>query len=356
MINQSSFIKKCENNKCCFFKNFNSISKTVNIKNTENVKNDLINLKNSTTKKGVRFPLTLGPVVKRYNKKVSKKVRFKGKPYLQDLRYGDNTLLLEPYETVSILSNEYVETDSETGALIFPRLSLADVGVALIPTYVDPFWKGILQMTLVNNTRKTVKIKLGESIGVIFFNKADEALSEDYENSFPTNSHHFGQTWEKIIDQDAEPFLNKKTHADINLREHINIALQEYKGAILKSISLTAIISVIFAGGYNYNQLLELKKSVDAFKEQKHTPYTGVTQLTINKDDKNAHAIIDINIKTGPNPMIFAKSLNGMNSNVIHAKIAEIKGNEVTKISFDVTLKEKSKDIKVIDVQWMLIP
>jgi len=54
--------------------------------------------------------------------------------------------------------------------------------------------------------------------------------------------------------------------------------------------------------------------------------------------------------------MIFAKSLNGMNSNVIHAKIAEIKGNEVTKISFDVTLKEKAKDIKVIDVQWMLIP
>ncbi|HGG8853256.1 TPA: hypothetical protein ACJJ1B_004361 [Enterobacter roggenkampii] len=356
MLNQSSFLKKCENNNCCFFKNFNTLTKTVNIKNLDNIKSDLNDLKNSITKKGARFPLTLGPVVKRYNKKVSKKEQFKGKPYLQDLRNGDNSLLLEPHETVSILSNEYVETDNETGALIFPRLSLADVGVALIPTYVDPFWKGILQMTLVNNTKKTIKIKLGESIGVIFFNEIDEALDDDYQNAFPTTSHHFGQTWEKIIDQDAEPFLNKKTHADINLREHIKLTLQEYKDAIFKVISFATFVSVIFTAGYGYNQVLELKKSVDEFKEEKHTPYTGITQLTINKGEKNISKTIDINIKAGLNPVVLTKSINKMNNDDIHATIAEAKGNVVTKISLTLNLDKKSTDTKVIDVQWILIP
>lgn len=356
MISQSSFLRKCEEKKCCFFKNFNVDTKEVNPKTDDNICSDLDKLKIDTTKKGSRFPLTLGPVIKRYNSKSQRKKRFKKKKYLQDLRTDDNTFLLNPHETISILSNEYIETDNETGAFIFPRLSLADVGIALIPTYVDPFWKGILQMTLVNTTNKSIRIKLGESIAVIFFNKIDEHLSDEYSSSFPTNSHHYGQTWEKIINQDAEAFLNKKHHENESLWQAISNCYQEYKKHIFTTALLMTLISLVFNFGRIYGDIKEVTNSLQEFKKIRHEVNTGTTILQIKKNENSVYKIIDVNIKSGSIPIVFAKIKNPEILGRLHATIAETDNDLIKKISFHYESPYKSKDDKEIDIQWILLP
>ncbi|MGC0878344.1 hypothetical protein WKG84_12640 [Pantoea agglomerans] len=356
MLTQFSFIEKCKTKKCVFFRSFDTNTKVFLEMNDDNEQKEIAHLESNSKNKGVRFALTLGPVVKRYNNKVPKKSRFKNKKYLEDLREGNNTLLLKPNETVSILSNEYLETDNETGAFIFPRLSLADVGIGIITTYVDPYWKGILQMTLVNNTRKTIKIKLGESIGVIFFYKTNSEVDESYRSSFPTNSHHYGQTWEKIIKYDAEPFLNKKTHEDRSMFDALRSFYEESQGILSKVFSGALIGGILISAGSFQNQFSEMKKTFEEYKDKKSSNYSGLTQLIVRKGDRYVNKVIDVNFKSQATPVILTKYQDGKTIGNLSSNVSEVNGDVISKISFNLDLGKPSKDNQAITIQWVLIP
>lgn len=376
MLSQNSFIRKCEENKCCFFKNFNAEDNSILPLNDDSKSKGWEELKQSSRSKGVRFPLTLGPIVKRHNFKVPKKQRFQNRNYVQDLRQSGNTVKIDPQETISVLTNEYVETDGETCALIFPRLSLVDVGLALLPTYVDPYWSGILQMTLVNNTNKSINVNVGEAIGVIFFQAIDETVGLQVKDSFPNNSHHFGQNWQKILEQDGVPFPTKKNINESSIWQELSIYILEHKKMLQNIVGIFSFSTVLFGGAFAYHYFSDLAKKLDKKIEQNKEEIKkeatarkkldsetlkailkGSYSLQFKKGDKASREIIDVNIKSSLNPLVIVQE----DSSIAHGDeykvdISETKGNVITKLTLSIVLRNPVQQETLKKISWVIIP
>ena len=98
-----------------------------------------------------RVKLTLGPLVKRLdNAPVPKKNRFKNSRDCFDLRTNENKYLLEPGESIILITNERIKLNGKYGCLVIPRISLSDVGILVSTAYVDPYYQGVMRLHMVN--------------------------------------------------------------------------------------------------------------------------------------------------------------------------------------------------------------
>lgn len=163
---------------------------------------------------GDRLRLTLGPIVMTHcPQHYSKRSSYNGRPGLIDLRESNNQIILEPHEVISANTNEHIVLGGKIGAVILPRLRNADAGLLYIPSYIDPYWDGILQAVIVNLTDHKQFLNLCEGIAICRFYRVDGTVSPDARRSFPGKSHHFGQSWNKILEDGAEPFPRRKQPA-----------------------------------------------------------------------------------------------------------------------------------------------
>lgn len=158
-----------------------------------------------------RLGITLGPIVRVHDSIIySDRIWYKGKEGYIDIRETNNILYIEPHEAISIASNERIILGSNTSVLIIPRIKNADAGILLNVAYIDPFWDGTLQMIITNVTSHRVKLSLLESIGQCVFFNVEGEVEQRFKEAFPAKSHHFGQNWKKIIEEDADPFPRRK--------------------------------------------------------------------------------------------------------------------------------------------------
>jgi len=74
---------------------------------------------------------------------------------LEKLKY----LTVAPGETIVVGTNEYIELSEDVGASIYATVGKTDIGFSHISTLIDPLWKGVLQISLTNLSRRPQKLK-----------------------------------------------------------------------------------------------------------------------------------------------------------------------------------------------------
>lgn len=161
---------------------------------------------------GNRLSITLGPLVYSHNYKgTSDRKNFKERESVFDLRETEGRIVLRPGENITVNSIESVRLGERWGAITLPRLTHATVGVVLSASYIDPLWDGVLVFHIVNHGKLPIELQIGEKIGACHFYQVASTDSSNSDASlFASKSHHFGQSWKKIIDGDADPFPQKK--------------------------------------------------------------------------------------------------------------------------------------------------
>lgn len=215
-----------------------------------------------------RLKLTMGPVVKMLNnKRVKKKNRFKGYKDCYDMRTSDNKILINPGESIIILTNERIKLNGEYACLIVPRISLTDVGIVVSTAYVDPFYDGLLRLHLTNMSNKAYELKTLESIAQCFFFELSSNASSKYKDEFSAKSVFYGQTWKGILEEDRHPFPTKKVNAQMGKGEQVKNQVKKI-GKIFKEYSLIGsaatilITAVVGYYGINY-RLVEYYSKVE---------------------------------------------------------------------------------------------
>ena len=94
--------------------------------------------------------LTTGPVFQSHHRKrVGGRTSLQHYPHCFDAR-KEKQIVFEPWETLTILTNERIELDGTTAALVTPRVTNNDSGLILSTAYIDPYYAGIMRVVISN--------------------------------------------------------------------------------------------------------------------------------------------------------------------------------------------------------------
>ena len=182
-----------------------------------NSEQDLLNSSLKENLYSDRLKLTMGPIVKVLGKKsINPKYRFKTTNDCYDLRKSDNKYVINPGESIIVLTNEKIKLNGKYACLIVPRISLSDVGIVVTTAYVDPFYYGLMRLHLSNLSNQAYELTTLEAIAQCFFFELTDPVSEIFKDQFSTKSVFFGQTWHEILNTDRKPFPIKKGAASID--------------------------------------------------------------------------------------------------------------------------------------------
>jgi len=207
---------------------------------------------------GDRLTVTLGPIVKTHKRHwPSNRARFKNRDGYFDLRV--KSLILQPRETVSIGTNERIILKGKIAAITLPRLTNVDAGLLYIPSYIDPYWDGILQAVVHNMTDRQQELSLCERVAICRFYRIEGNAPESDARRFAAKSHHYGQSWPKILKEDFDPFPTKKSPVEETLtQKYINKARRfwEQQGGLIKGVGLTgSAVAVAYGLGVAWTNL-----------------------------------------------------------------------------------------------------
>jgi len=87
---------------------------------------------------------------------------------------GGNKLRIEPFESVLVISMEYIALPRDKMAIILPRARAIQRGLLIHTTRVHPTWHGKLAFVIVNLSRHPIEIETGAQIASMVVLKAEE--------------------------------------------------------------------------------------------------------------------------------------------------------------------------------------
>lgn len=244
---------------------------------------------------GDRLRLTLGPIVMTHCRRYRRgRPLYKNRPGYFDLRAMENRLIIEPDEILSISTNERIRLRAGLGAYILPRLRNVDSGLLYVPSYIDPYWDGILQAVIVNLTSNRQELRLCEGLAICRFYEILGDVPQAVADAFPGKSHHFGQTWPKILEEDGEPFPRRKAPLISSplqrLRQGLMDILFEYGKSLRILGYVGGTLAIVVLGGSLWNQLQRLEKVQDK-ADQSVQRLDKLEQVTIPKFSENVEKI-----------------------------------------------------------------
>lgn len=330
-----------------------------------------------------RLKITLGPIIKSHNTTICKDRKYlENQDRCIDIR-DNNTIILFPYETLSIASNERIKFGPSTSALIVPRITNADSGIFLTVAYIDPYWDGILQMVITNATGHRQTLKLTETIAqCMFFNVLGE-VDLTYSDKFPLKSHHFGQNWKKILEEDFDPFPRRKVPITKKpffekLSNNFLRYWQQYKAIIISLAAISALASLIFYFGkviqrldyfdtftqkiaQNANRLNNYenikfpeidRKIIDI---ENHLPIIGCNNVVIPAGFQNKNFSLTINRTISGSATIWIQTKPDDISIFAKGTISSGKTKNEAIIEILTKLSEKRSVDTSIELHWMII-
>lgn len=365
MLTTKDFIAKCkaQENVTKYYVNFDHATKKA-CDLPENGRDDYYDaLLREPKTKSARLAITLGPVVKRHERHVKKPLRFKNRKNYQSLLTNEQ-VEIKPRETISVLSNEYLQLDSVTAGIILPRLSLTDIGLTLVSTYIDPHWKGILQMAIVNNTSKSINLSLGEAIGVLFVFELSSEIDERLRDNHSNTSHHYGMNWKKIIETEEEPIPTKKQAEARTTFGSIENWLTENQNKLYKAVgSVSILVFIYFLAGVaqdisNFKSDLKSVSEVAQKNQDKLSTsiFTGSQEISLDENQTAATVKVKINQKVRSNPVILIDSNHTTTGLVIAGNITSKVDQTAKEITFTVLSNNPQPSAQSFQFKWILIP
>ena len=103
-----------------------------------------------------------------------------GSTGLKDIRRG-RKLVIEPGESVTLVSREYLGLPPNISGIVFSKVSLLERGLSQISTYIHPGFYGPLRETLTNLSNKQLELDHGSAFcQVVFFEVPEGKADERY--------------------------------------------------------------------------------------------------------------------------------------------------------------------------------
>lgn len=240
--------------------------------------------------KADRLSITMGAVVVSHSVKRHKgRVNFRSKPYNFDLLQTNNEIEILPNETISICSNERIRIQGNYGAYILPRLTSADAGLFYFPSYIDPYWDGLMQAVLHNFSTDPIRIRICERLAICRFYELQGIVDEDFKKTFPATTHHFGQNWPGIFDGSREPVRRGKEPShrvsrwDLSQATKTTVTFLKNNFTTLLTGGLIVIVGSVFIAFKNV--LFEFPELKEKVKLVSRIPDSGEIVLTMDKGD-----------------------------------------------------------------------
>ena len=170
---------------------------------------------------------------------------------LRDIK--DRTYWLKPGEAVVLYTNEYVQLNPNYFGLLLPRVQHGTDGIVISSSYIDPCWKGVVQLMATNLSEVPLGLKAESNIAnlVILRN------SEPIKISSGSEPDHYELNWKTIFNNPEHPkWSNRKRGKLLKFRHLIRT------GWVFVTTGGIAILGAIefFTAGiiYTVNFLLDI--------------------------------------------------------------------------------------------------
>lgn len=96
---------------------------------------------------------------------------------------GNGYIVLEPFSTTIVITNEFLAIGNSIGGTIHTRVSTAALGVGHISTMLGPSYMGRLSVPLHNPTNKPICLKVGDQFLSIIFHRLKTRIKESNHTS-----------------------------------------------------------------------------------------------------------------------------------------------------------------------------
>ena len=135
-----------------------------------------------------------------------------------DLRkISDRTYILNPGESVIMYTNEVVKLSAEYFGVLLSKVRHEENGLLVSQSYIDPNWKGVLQLIVTNNSEYPQELREHCEIANLVLMSINNQINQQAQ----TRNDHYALNWEKIFDNPIYPkwkdrkrsFIRKGWHA-----------------------------------------------------------------------------------------------------------------------------------------------
>lgn len=254
---------------------------------------------------GNRLSFTLGPLVLSHtHASWPGRSLYQNRPGVFDLRQSGGAFTIQPGESITVNTIEYIALGKKLGAITLPRLTHATAGIVLSASYVDPYWNGIMVFHMVNLSGEPFRLTIGEKIGACHFYEVDQTdLNDEFRVRFSQKSHHYGQRWREILAGDSDPFPMRKRPAPTESRfaSAFGWARTNVKRIVLAfggATAVTAIVGGIFMLGQVSSELDELRALPDKSNQQEEKIQDIITDLN-NTKSKSTEGRVSVSFAVG---------------------------------------------------------
>ena len=158
------------------------------------------------------YRLTLGPycVIEKTQGNIGKENVFKhGEDLAIDIKEAGH-LLLYPNQFFVLGSNEYIEVSDKLGGTILPNVRNTDVGLSPPSGCIDPTWKGIIQLGMINLTDYTKQLYYMDAVCLVRFHRHSKPVSAELSERFSSKRPHFGNNWWQIEDEKGRSIFPRR--------------------------------------------------------------------------------------------------------------------------------------------------
>ncbi|MDZ4251234.1 MAG: hypothetical protein U1A72_01500 [Sulfuritalea sp.] len=129
-----------------------------------------------------------------------------------DLRkLPDNKYRLQPHESVVIFTREYVVLKDGYFGMMFPKVNLFSKGISTPMSYVDPGWKGVLELVVSNHSEDVLDLQLDQPISNLVL--AQVSGSGEYKNV----NQHYDYDWNSANQNARPPWTERKASSSIGV-------------------------------------------------------------------------------------------------------------------------------------------
>ncbi len=158
------------------------------------------------------YRLTLGPycVIEKSQGNIGKEHVFKhGDDLAIDIKEAGH-LLLYPSQFFVLGTNEYIEVSDRLGGTILPNVRNTDVGLSPPSGCLDPTWKGIIQLGMINLTNYTKQLYYLDAVCLVRFHQHSKPVSADISERFSRKRPHFANNWWQIEDEKGRSLFPRR--------------------------------------------------------------------------------------------------------------------------------------------------
>jgi deoxycytidine triphosphate deaminase len=310
-----------------------------------------------------RIALTLGPLIKPLSRshRIPHGERFGGRHDIVDLRQCPRGYTLLPGQSAVVFANEHVKLGSEYVALILGRVSSYSSGLITTASYVDSTWDGLVELHLMNTSKRPVRLHLGTEIGRLFLFQSLEGSLDGA--SVSRQGLHYGFTWARILAGELDPFLQGPVGRARSLTPPVHVLndlVQRYAGLGL----LALLVLAVGTGARLYTKVsdaLDIKPTVKAHDTsiavlRQHAPMTGTESVAVGANQQMAQVEVKLGTVAYNGAASYAATSLRENSAQANAYPTVVSRNGGVFLIVTVKPDAATNAPRMFDVNWIYVP